>query len=146
VVSKCTDPDGLNALHNALALDHATLAWTSIRQLLTPSTPLRSTHGDQDVLGHANTPRVPSGHAVASRQGTHAVRFLLPAGEYGASTGHTTHLASVPVALLYVPGGHGSPLVEEEPKGQCDPADALHAPLQVLEVNPLDDPNCPGGQ
>lgn len=50
---------------------------------------------------------------------THAAEEVLPARECGVLEGHAVH--AVALVILYVPGGHSTPLGEVDPVGQYVP-------------------------
>jgi hypothetical protein len=54
--------------------------------------------------------------------------------------------ADAPKALVYVPAGHGTPLLELAPTPQYQPGEAKHASVQPLLVIPAVLPYLPAGQ
>ena len=108
-------------------------------QLWEPSTPPASIQGVQEASGQANAPHVPPSHP--DEHGEHADEDTPPSIEYGLPCGHMVHTAALP--SLYLPGGHGSPTADEEPRGQYRPG-VEHTPVQLAA--PVAALNRPAGQ
>jgi hypothetical protein len=115
------------------------------RQLLDPSMPSWSTHVVQVMSGQTYLPKESSQLVLASKQDVQLEEVEDPAREYGRSATHLMQVVTLPVALLYVPGGHGEPLRLVLPRGQYRPAVATHAPEHAESTKALPIPCCPGG-